>query len=226
MKGKLVRGRWDRAGSIYGQVRSVVRERERENGNIKEGKGGQKGNFHASSSGGKWGNSPFGQNGIIWVSFITWIEWITAGIVRGNIIMKKLSHNLQLHTLCVIHSVVRSCRAFLKCSTSHLADTATSVPTNWKGSWIGTTCGDFSVVVQLILAYVGLWQQPENRLACPNPAALPIGNQDIWQNKTKQRDWVDDVHCSALKKGCWLLGLDIRTCSTHTDTDPGLHPLV
>ena len=34
--------------------------------------------------------------------------------------------------------------------------------------------GYFSVVVQLILAYVGLGQQPQNRLACPNPPALAI----------------------------------------------------
>ena len=32
--------------------------------------------------------------------------------------------------------------------------------------------GYFSEVVQLILAYIGLWQQPENLLACPNMAAL------------------------------------------------------
>ena len=44
--------------------------------------------------------------------------------------------------------------------------------TYYQGWQNGTTCSNFSVVVQLILAYIGLRQQPENLLACPNSAAL------------------------------------------------------
>ena len=50
-----------------------------------------------------------------------------------------------------------------------------------QGWRIGTTCGNLSIVVQLMLAYVGLWQQQENWLACPNPPVLYISLKQTWK---------------------------------------------